>query len=412
MIGTSDGHVYEDEVDAALGPEFSVKSPIIGQNKSPQPEAVKAEVTTQNTGGAKQTAEDVLSLIKQAGYALIPDYLKPSEGPPPVPTNATEGKIPSESAKLMQAFPDVLPIPTSGASKALFLGVAGAKRLLGEETFNTMLSRAEKHLAAGGEELGAKALTGFEKGAEGMWRYELGDQLMKLNPKSLKAIDPNEEGLLSRFGLNEYTDDLSDVLKENPTHAKLGEYLNHNRFFQAYPEAKDVNVFWLDQIPGEDRTVEGLFDPKLNAILLKRGQTMEEAKDTVIHEMQHWIQKKEGLPMNVVKQFSEAEQGEGRTSLLYNHFKSNLEKVNTFLKEGKTQEAQDLADKLSKSADKAFYRSLSSEAEAFNASRRMKMSEFARRMSLGEETEEFPRSEQRYKMPTNMNSHANWRDNR
>lgn len=80
--------------------------------------------------------------------------------------------------------------------------------------------------------------------------------------------------------------------KDKPV--KLGELLDFAELYEAYPDAKDIIVVL------EDKTVEdagGYFSPWRNAIhlLTNRTKGADSLKSGLLHEVQHWIQHKEGF---------------------------------------------------------------------------------------------------------------------
>ena len=70
----------------------------------------------------------------------------------------------------------------------------------------------------------------------------------------------------------------------------LRDALDHPELFNAYPEIGSVKVFKLN----DDRSL-GAFIPGSNAIFLNQNQPTKQQKSTLMHEIQHWIQDKEGF---------------------------------------------------------------------------------------------------------------------
>lgn len=98
--------------------------------------------------------------------------------------------------------------------------------------------------------------TGWLKGPEGKWRFEIDDEKLKLKPN-------------------------------NRDFGKLSDFVDHPDLFKQYPEAKDISVRW-------DRTREGAsFSPEGNMIEIGTGN--KDLKETFVHEIQHAIQVKEGF---------------------------------------------------------------------------------------------------------------------
>ncbi len=73
----------------------------------------------------------------------------------------------------------------------------------------------------------------------------------------------------------------------------LGQVLDHPELFKAYPELKDVKVVkrsgFLDSTGG----LQGSFNPESNTLTIT--PYAKDPGSTILHEMQHWIQSKEGF---------------------------------------------------------------------------------------------------------------------
>lgn len=105
--------------------------------------------------------------------------------------------------------------------------------------------------------------TGWVKGRDGKWRFEIPDNLDKIN------FAP---------------------LKENET-CRLGDIYNNPKLYEAYPELENMKVRLSSDLPD---STHGRFNS--DGITLNR-KTLEEApaqaKETLVHEIQHAIQEKE-----------------------------------------------------------------------------------------------------------------------
>ena len=67
-----------------------------------------------------------------------------------------------------------------------------------------------------------KRVTGWEKGGDGLWRFELSDLKFKRDR------------------------DLDEIMS---TDGKLADYVDAPELFEAYPELKDVNLKLTSQLP-------------------------------------------------------------------------------------------------------------------------------------------------------------------
>ena len=101
--------------------------------------------------------------------------------------------------------------------------------------------------------------TGWFQDKNGDWKYEFSDRDMEL--KNIK-------------------------LKSNKTY-KLGDILKHDTLFELYPQIKNYNVEFMDNIKAN-----GVFDRKNNIITInsKLIQNTKAFEGTLIHEIQHTIQ--------------------------------------------------------------------------------------------------------------------------
>ena len=84
----------------------------------------------------------------------------------------------------------------------------------------------------------------------------------------------------------------------------LGEIFKHDELFENYPELKNLDVLMEihpdltpkgSYVPKESRSAAGLFDIQPHIVVAARNK--EEARDTILHEIEHWIQEKEGFAL-------------------------------------------------------------------------------------------------------------------
>ena len=163
----------------------------------------------------------------------------------------------------------------NGDPRFMFAGEKGAARAdRGEEalTRQNNLDAAQKMEAAKKEAKAIKLATGWERGADGKWRYEIPDGIYhpKGDAELKKALakQPWREelnGLSDRIldgeGLSkeetERFNELSekeaafkaDYLKKEKPH--LADWLENDELFKAYPELKRVGIVFTDNMPKE-----------------------------------------------------------------------------------------------------------------------------------------------------------------
>jgi hypothetical protein len=105
--------------------------------------------------------------------------------------------------------------------------------------------------------------TGWTLGVDGMWRYEISDDQ-------------------ARFNIDELKTDYPYVLEE---------VLDHPELFAAYPGLRNINVLFKDG----DGYALGAYIEQRNKIEVDTSRGKESALSTLLHEIQHAIQAREGF---------------------------------------------------------------------------------------------------------------------
>lgn len=113
---------------------------------------------------------------------------------------------------------------------------------------NSLLEIAKRRIENGEDGETVRQETGWFKGYDGKWRFEINDKMSELveNPK-LETHGNDEDGLYQT--------------------ARLADVLKHDDLFKAYPELKDYKVIIQETNTG----VEGSFFPKRKEIVLSRN---------------------------------------------------------------------------------------------------------------------------------------------
>lgn len=329
----------------------------------------------------------------------------------------------------------------------MFAGEKGAARAdRGEEalTRQNNLGAAQKMEAAKKEAKAIKLATGWERGADGKWRYEIpdgiyypkGDAELKkalarqpwreeLNDLSDRILDG--EGLskeeTERF--NELAEKeaafKADYLKKEKPH--LADWLENDELFKAYPELKRVGIVFTDNMPKEQA---GYYDSKSNTITINTNSS-EDTASIIAHEVQHAIQRYEGFATGGnLKAAMEYLSGNKRADVKIKQqlaYKLSQEKglglseeeVNSLIGHLEYEDISD--DELQKQIDALCqkhnitedqlediypmdsvwheaYNRISGEAEARNVQKRMGMTAEERRVSLAADTEDVARADQ------------------
>lgn len=329
----------------------------------------------------------------------------------------------------------------------MFAGEKGAARADREEealTRQNNLDVAQKMEAAKKEAKAIKLATGWERGADGKWRYEIpdgiyhpkGDTELKkalakqpwreeLNGLSDRILDG--EGLskeeTERF--NELAEKeaafKADYLKKEKPH--LADWLENDELFKAYPELKRVGIVFTDNMPKEQA---GYYDSKSNTITVNTNSS-EDTASIIAHEVQHAIQRYEGFATGGnLKAAMEYLSGNKRADVKIKQqlaYKLSQEKglglseeeVNSLIGHLEYEDISD--DELQKQIDALCqkhnitedqlediypmdsvwheaYNRISGEAEARNVQKRMGMTAEERRASLAADTEDVARDSQ------------------
>ena len=218
-----------------------------------------------------------------------------------------------------------------------------------------------------------KMATGWERGADGKWRYEMPDAKIK------DTMDVGGGHIVKRYE--------DDMLWNG---GKLSRVIDAPELFKAYPQLKDVRID-TDAIMN-DMPSNGEYNSKTNTITI-HADDLKYMNGILIHEIQHVIQDIEGFAKG------------GSPRLVRGEVKKKLNEVTKQIRqlraEGKEDEAKALIEKnrglynaYQKNDDYNSYKSLAGEVEARNVSARLNMTHKERRKSLAESTEDVARKDQ------------------
>lgn len=218
-----------------------------------------------------------------------------------------------------------------------------------------------------------KMATGWERGADGKWRYEMPDAKIKdtMNVGGGHIVKRYEDDMLWNGG-------------------KLSDVIDAPELFKDYPQLKDVRIN-TDAIMN-DMPSNGEYNSKTNTITIHADE-LKYMNSILNHEIQHAIQDIEGFAKG------------GSPRLVRGEVKKKLNEVTKQIRqlraEGKEDEAKALVEKnrglynaYQKNDDYNSYKSLAGEVEARNVSARLNMTPEERRKSLAESTEDVARKDQ------------------
>lgn len=105
-------------------------------------------------------------------------------------------------------------------------------------------------------------LRGWSRGLDNKWKFEIGDSGVKYNEEKIrlgKAVN-------------------------------LNEVLEHKDLFKAYPNLKNVKVKEISNLDAN-----GIYSPNFDCVFIDKSLPKQEKLKTLIHEVQHAIQVREGV---------------------------------------------------------------------------------------------------------------------
>ena len=218
-----------------------------------------------------------------------------------------------------------------------------------------------------------KMATGWERGADGKWRYEMPDAKIK------DTMDVGGGQIVKRYE--------EDMLWNG---GKLSKVIDAPELFKAYPQLKDVRIE-TDAIMN-DMPSNGEYNAKTNTITIHADE-LKYMNSILNHEIQHAIQSIEGFDRG------------GSPRLVRGEIKKRLAEVTKQIRqlraEGKEDEAKAIVEKnrglynaYQANDDYNSYKSLAGEVEARNVSARINMTPEERRKTLAESTEDVARKDQ------------------
>lgn len=307
-----------------------------------------------------------------------------------------------------------------------------------------------------------KLATGWERGADGKWRYEIADMkyfgkgdagYQKAREKQpwSKELDGLSDRILNCEELPESVYQRFDELAQNEDDFKtdylnrekphLADWVENDELFNAYPDLKRVKMVFTNQMPAN---VGGSYNEREHTIIVNTNYVGDIAS-VLAHEVQHAIQHIEGFARGGSPKRMKSDFLEAKAEWAARAYAHELEETAKALGEDYNQlaveqalikeyEDMDMSDwlpdkdtrikgfnyfargyadrslddaikrfRLSESTRDNFdpyveYRRLAGEVEARNVEKRMDMSAEERRASLAAETEDVAREDQIFLM--------------
>jgi site-specific DNA-cytosine methylase len=237
-----------------------------------------------------------------------------------------------------------------------------------------------------------KAATGWERGADGKWRYEMPDVVLR---------DPKEWVNKKTLTLSDIVEKPNDLFKEYP------------ELFDAYPELKDMKI-----LKGRAKSGGVFYN---NAITLNLGDIREaikydmdthyklannSLKKTLVHEIQHYIQDKEGfaqggnseiiIDKNALDAIAKLRAEKDAVAKEFYAMSPEEQQRRKYEINNRYNDLTKQIERLEKSSRIGYdgYNRLSGEVEARNVSARLNMTPEERRKSLAVSTEDVARKDQ------------------
>lgn len=237
-----------------------------------------------------------------------------------------------------------------------------------------------------------KAATGWERGADGKWRYEMPDVVLR---------DPKEWVNKKTLTLSDIVEKPNDLFKEYP------------ELFDAYPELKDMKI-----LKGRAKSGGVFYN---NAITLNLGDIREaikydldthyklannSLKKTLVHEIQHYVQEQEGFAQggnsemivdkNALDAIAKLRAEKDAVAKEFYAMSPAEQQKRKYEINNRYNDLTKQIERLEKSSRIGYdgYKRLAGEVEARNVSARLNMTPEERRKTLAESTEDVARKDQ------------------
>lgn len=189
-------------------------------------------------------------------------------------------------------------------------GEGGKKRFMfaGENAKNAdkeALNTAKEMEKNGTDAETIRQKTGWFRGVDGKWRWEIDDSGTETdtkwnflrNPDAKRYNELFEKAYLYDTATAEDLNELQILdknlkgVRKSPLY--LDEIVKHDKLFEAYPALRDVKV----RFEANTGNKEGSYHPETDEFVLRTGLKLEpeKLKSTLIHEIQHAIQERESF---------------------------------------------------------------------------------------------------------------------
>ena len=181
---------------------------------------------------------------------------------------------------------------------------------MAETADRLQLSNAEQMLSEGKDAEEIRKETGWFKGVDGKWRFEISDKDAKLKVDmkpfskedinelnknfNIMAASTEEKGFLfSEKERNEAREKNREIFQKNGLENMIyyaEDILLHEKLFSAYPNLKNVIVRFET-----DSSYAGSYYEYVIKVNIQENNTPEKLRKTLLHELQHAIQEEENF---------------------------------------------------------------------------------------------------------------------
>jgi len=145
---------------------------------------------------------------------------------------------------------------------------------LADTADHDQLAAAKARVRMGDDPESVRKDTGwFQSSVDGEWRHEIDDSGARLK----RPWDEVER---------------SPVIGQ-PVEHQIGDVLDHPELLKAYPELRDVKITKRSPFLDFNQAIQGWFDPRTKQLNIT--PYAQDPLSTMLHELQHWVQHKEGF---------------------------------------------------------------------------------------------------------------------
>lgn len=220
------------------------------------------------------------------------------------------------------------------------------------------LASAQQRLEAGEDAEAVRRDTGWHRGADGKWRFEISDADARLKVGH-KGVPVSQL--------------LAGVAQMQAGWYRLADLLDHPALFAAYPDLAAMPVKFM---PGSAMgQADGRFNPSNGTLYLHEDLAQRQALSTLLHEVQHGIQNIEGFatggsPSQFAGVDLAAQAALDRINERLNSGEYDMDEYDALL-----QQKRDILSRAGTASPRELYRRLAGEVEARNTQARQKLTD-------------------------------------